>query len=217
MNSHPITAASFALIDREIGPHPWSPSEYPLVRRAIHATADFELRDLFQFSPEVIPKAIAALQQKTSVIVDVRMVAVAVNSRLAQAEIPLHCALDRSPPEDLYIHTGQTRTAQGMQALALDHPQGIFVVGNAPSALITLADLIQQHLIQPALVIGVPVGFIGVEEAKARLAQLSVPQIQITGRKGGSPVAAAIVNQLVELSQQGDPEAAMGSRSDDHR
>lgn len=206
MNLHPITAASFAIIDQEIGPHPWSPSEYALVRRAIHATADFELRDRFQFSPEAIPTAIAALRVKTPVIVDVRMVAVAVNPRLALAQIPLHCALDRAPEQDAYPETGQTRTALGMQALALDHPQGIFVVGNAPSALIALADLIQQNQIQPILVVGVPVGFVGVEEAKARLAQLSVPQIQVQGRKGGSPVAAAIVNGLVELSQQRSDE-----------
>ncbi len=201
MPHHPITVASFAIIDQEIGPHPWSPSEYALVRRAIHSTADFELRDLFQFSPNVIPIAQAALQAQTPVIVDVRMVAVAVTQTLSRAEIPLHCALDHAPDRDLYLETGMTRTAAGMQKLALESPQGIFVIGNAPSALSALADLIRQNQIQPAVVIGVPVGFVGVEEAKDRLAQLQVPQIQVQGRKGGSPVAAAIMNALVELNE----------------
>ena len=201
MPRHPITAASFAIIDQEIGPHPWSSAEYALVRRAIHSTADFELRDLFQFSPEVIPIAQWALQARTPVIVDVQMVAVAVTQTLSRAEIPLHCALDHAPEGDPYLETGMTRTAAGMQKLAWDYPRGIFVIGNAPSALIALADLIQQDQIQPAVVIGVPVGFVGVEEAKDRLAQLQIPQIQVRGRKGGSPVAAAIINALVELSE----------------
>lgn len=201
MNRHPITEASFAIIDREIGTHPWPAAEYAIVQRAIHATADFELRDLFYFSEEVIDIATSALNAKIPVVVDVSMVAVAVATRLANAQIPLHCGIDRAPTTDTYVDSQITRTAAGMKTQALHLPQAIFVVGNAPSALICLVELMQQDRIQPTAIIGVPVGFVGVEEAKARLSQTHVPQIQVRGRKGGSPVAAAIVNALVEMSQ----------------
>jgi precorrin-8X/cobalt-precorrin-8 methylmutase len=194
MDIHPITAQSFALIDQEIGPHPWSEQEYAIIRRAIHTTADFELKDLFHFSPGAIQAGIAALRQNVPVIVDVRMVAVGVASTLAKAgKDKAYCALD-------YPGEGPTQTAGGMLTLAQTYPQGLFVVGNAPTALLVLAEQIQSGTVRPALVIGVPVGFVAVKEAKQALAALDIPQIQIRGRKGGSAIAAAIVNALLHLA-----------------
>jgi precorrin-8X/cobalt-precorrin-8 methylmutase len=198
MDIHPITAQSFALIDQEIGPHPWSEQEYAIVRRAIHTTADFELKDLFHFSPGAIQAGLTALRQNIPVIVDVQMVAVGIASTLAKAGKPkAYCALD-------YPGEGPTQTAGGMLTLSRKYPQGLFVIGNAPTALLALVEQIQAQIqageARPALVIGVPVGFVAVEEAKQALAALDIPQIQVRGRKGGSTIAAAIVNALLHLA-----------------
>lgn len=197
----PITAASFRQIDQEIGPHPWQGIHYEVVRRAIHATADFELRDRFVFSPNAIEQALVALREKRPVIVDVNMVAAGIRSRLMAAGIPLYCAQDwvKEP-----LLPGQTRTANGMLNLAQLYPEALFVIGNAPTALLALVQEIQAERVRPCGVIGVPVGFVAVEEAKQALAQTKVPQIRVEGRKGGSPVAVAIVNALL-IAAQRDP------------
>lgn len=197
----PITAASFRQIDAEIGPHPWHGIQYEVVRRAIHATADFELRDRFVFSPNAIEQGLVALREKQPVIVDVGMVAAGIHMRLGTAGIPLHCALDWVEDNRL---SGQTRTANGLLNLAQLYPEALFVIGNAPTALLALVAEIQAERVQPCLVIGVPVGFVAVEEAKRALAQTHIPQIRVEGRKGGSPVAAAIVNALLTAAQR-DP------------
>ena len=198
---HPITAASFETIDREIGPHSWPAPEYSIVRRAIHSTADFELNHLFRFSDGAIAAGMHALQAGMPVIVDVRMVEAGVRTSLARSSSSLHCAIANAPSS---APTGRTRTAIGMQKLALAYPQSIFVVGNAPTALLELVDLVKAKTISPHLIVGVPVGFIAVEQAKAALAEVDVPQIVVEGRKGGSPIAAAIVNALVELARIGE-------------
>lgn len=190
---HPITAQSFAIIDQEIGSHPWNAAEYAIVRRAIHSTADFDLSALFHFSSGAIAAGIQAIQSHVPIVVDVRMVAMGVASTVAHTESPLYCALD-------FDGEGSTRTAAGMATVARHYPHSIFVIGNAPTALLTLVDLIQAGEIAPALIIGVPVGFVAVEDAKQALSQVAVPQIQVRGRKGGSPVAAAIVNALIQLA-----------------
>ena len=201
MNLHPITAASFKIIDREIGPHPWSPPEYAIVRRAIHSTADFELNHRFRFGPGAISAGIAAIKECVPVIVDVRMVAAGVSSAIARCGSPLHCAIATAPPTP---PEGMTRTAAGMRSLAIAHPRSMFVVGNAPTALLELVTLVKEHRIDPALIVGVPVGFVAVEESKAALAQLDRPHIVVEGRKGGSSIAAAIVNALVNLASTGE-------------
>lgn len=203
---HPITAASFAAIDREIGPHSWSEQEYAIVRRAIHSTADFELKHLFQFSNDAILSGIRAIQAGTPVVVDVRMVEAGVTTALSRSQCQLHCAISHAPARSPAPNvsnansTGLTRTAAGMRSLAVKYPNSVFVVGNAPTALLELVKLIDAQEIAPALIVGVPVGFISVEQAKAALADVHVPQIAVQGRKGGSPIAAAIVNALVELA-----------------
>jgi precorrin-8X/cobalt-precorrin-8 methylmutase len=194
MDIHPITTQSFALIDQEIGPHAWSEQEYAIIRRAIHTTADFELKDLFHFSPGAIQAGMTALRQNVPVIVDVQMVAVGIASTLAKAGKPkAYCALD-------YPGEGPTQTAGGMLNLSRTYPHGLFVIGNAPTALLALVEQIKSRNVRPALVIGVPVGFVAVEEAKQALAVLDIPQIQVRGRKGGSTIAAAIVNALLHLA-----------------
>ena len=199
---HPITAESFAIIDQEIGPHNWPPEEYAIIRRAIHSTADFELLNLFEFSKGAVAAGIAALQQQQPVIVDVRMVQMGITGVLKGiGHTSIACALDYVPEDFVPSGAATTRTAAGMLALTQHYSTGIFVVGNAPTALLALVEQIRQGLVKPSLVVGVPVGFVAVEAAKQALAQVDVPQIQVRGRKGGSPVAAAIVNALAYLSK----------------
>jgi precorrin-8X/cobalt-precorrin-8 methylmutase len=190
---HPITAESFAIIDREIGSHSFAPDQYQIVRRVIHATADFEFKHLLHFSDGATDAGITALTRGMPLVVDVRMVQVAIAA--AAGDHPIFCALDAGA----IVTHHRTRTAVGMAALAQQHPEAIFVVGNAPTALLALAEGVRAGTLKPALIVGVPVGFVQVEEAKQALAALPVPQIRSEGRKGGSPVAAAVVNALFTL------------------
>ncbi|NEP18829.1 MAG: cobalt-precorrin-8X methylmutase [Leptolyngbya sp. SIO4C1] len=196
---HPITLASFAVIDREIGAHGLSQDLYAVVRRVIHATADFEYQSLLTASPNAIAAATAALQQGCPIVTDVGMVAQGI-SRMVQrtCQNPILVAVEQgdSPPP------GKTRTETGLLRCTQQMPQAVYVIGNAPTALLALCEQIKLQQAQPALVVGAPVGFINVVEAKRALAELTVPQILVAGRKGGSGVAAAIVNALLILAWQ---------------
>jgi precorrin-8X/cobalt-precorrin-8 methylmutase len=194
---HPILQQSFAVIDQEIGDHGFNAAEYAVVRRVIHSTADFEFAQLIRFSPNVIESAIAALQQKVPIITDVTMVKQGVTTVVNQTfGNRLISAVEQAP----IALPGKTRTETGILHCWQEFPQAIFVIGNAPTALLALCAEFPTAPVPPALVIGAPVGFIAVQEAKAALTQLSVPQICIQGRKGGSAVAAAILNALLVLA-----------------
>ena len=195
--NHPIVEQSFAIIDCEVGKHNLSPEEYAIARRVIHATADFEYLDLLQFSPDAINVGIASLQQVTPIVTDVSMVTQGIRSLVAKTwHNPLITAIDRAktPPP------GKTRTETGLLRCWAEYPQAIYLIGNAPTALMALCEQVANSDIKPALVIGVPVGFVSVIESKQALAKLDVPQITIDGRKGGSPAAAAILNALLILA-----------------
>ena len=194
---HPIQAESFAIIDQEIGEHSFNAAEYAIVRRVIHSTADFEYSQLIQFSPNAIEQGILALKQQVPIIVDVGMVKQGVAGLVAKTfNNPLISAIEKAST----CLPGKTRTETGLLQIAEQFPNAIFVIGNAPTALISLCSLIEEGLVSPSLVIGVPVGFVSVVESKLRLAQTPVPQIRVEGRKGGSPVAAAILNALIVLA-----------------
>jgi len=194
---HPIMEQSFAVIDQEIGNHHFTAEEYAIVRRIIHSTADFEFAQLIKFSPGAIASAIAALQKQVPIVTDVGMVKQGIANLVAQTfHNPLMAAVDRAS----VALPGKTRTETGLLNCWQEFPQAIYVIGNAPTALLALCQQLSVSAIQPALVIGAPVGFISVVESKTALSQTSVPQIRIEGRKGGSPVAAAIINALIVLA-----------------
>jgi len=197
--NHPIVEASFAIIDHEVGDHSYSQEEYRVIRRTIHATADFDFLNLFYFSEQVIAKAIQALQTKTPIIVDVGMVEKGIQGMIHKtSQNPIICALEAAKE----IPAGKTRTETGLLNCLQNYPQGIYVIGNAPTALLALCNAIAQGKAQPSLVIGAPVGFVSVVESKQALAQTPVPQIRVEGRKGGSAVAGAIINALLVLSAE---------------
>ncbi|MBD0268810.1 MAG: precorrin-8X methylmutase [Cyanobacteria bacterium Co-bin8] len=194
---HPILEQSFAVIDREMGAHSLSADAYAVVRRVIHSTADFEFKQLVRFSEGAIEQGIEALQQGCPLIVDVGMVRQGIQGMVQRTlRNPILTAVEAAEAAE----PGRTLTETGMLRCWQQAPAGIFVVGNAPTALLGLCDRIASSDQKPALVIGAPVGFIAVEESKAQLAALPVPQIRVEGRKGGSGVAAAIVNALLVLA-----------------
>lgn len=190
---------SFAVIDREIGEHSFSPAEYAIVRRVIHSTADFEYKHLIEFSSDAIAAGITALQQRVPIVTDVSMVKQGIAGLIAKTfDNPLISAVDRAKT----VLPGKTRTETGLLECWKQFPEAIYVIGNAPTSLLALCEQLSKTSVIPALVIGAPVGFISVIESKAALAQTSVNQIRVTGRKGGSPVAAAILNALIMLAME---------------
>jgi precorrin-8X/cobalt-precorrin-8 methylmutase len=194
---HPIMQQSFAVIDQEIGEHNFNNAEYAIARRVIHSTADFEFKDLIRFSPGAIAAGISALRRQYPIITDVSMVKQGVTGLLAQTfGSELISAVELAPQ----ALPGKTRTETGLLQCYRQFPEAIFVIGNAPTALLALCNELTTAPVLPALVIGAPVGFISVVESKTALAQTPVNQIRVEGRKGGSPVAAAILNALIVLA-----------------
>ena len=193
---HPIMVQSFAAIDGEIGAHNFNPLEYAIIRRVIHSTADFEFKELIYFSTGAIASGVAALRRGVPIVTDVSMVKQGITNLVAQTfNNPIISAVERVS----VALPGKTRTETGLIECWREFPEAIYVIGNAPTALLSLCNELNTS-INPALVIGAPVGFISVLESKTALANTPVNQIRIDGRKGGSPVAAAIVNALITIA-----------------
>ncbi|MBF2046173.1 precorrin-8X methylmutase [Leptolyngbya sp. NK1-12] len=197
MEWHTTDAQSLSIIDSEIGEHAFSPSEYEIVRRVIYATADFEYKSLIRFSDQALQAGAAALAARSTIIVDVPMVQVGIAPSIQQTFAnPVYCSMETltRPQRD------KTQAAWGMETLARRYPEGIFVIGQSQTALVSLVELVETEEIKPALVIGTPAGFVGVDVAVERLKDSLTPHIRIEGRKGSAVVAAAIVNGLVDLA-----------------
>jgi precorrin-8X/cobalt-precorrin-8 methylmutase len=199
MEWHITDAQSLAIIDSEIGDHVFSPAEYEIVRRVIYATADFEYKSLIRFSERALQAGAAALAARTAIVVDVPIVQVGIAYDIQNTFAnPVYCSMEAltRPQKE------KTRAAWGIETLAKRYPEGIFVVGQAQTALTALVDLIEAEEIRPALIIATPVGFASGDEAKERLQDSLVPHITIDSRKGNAVVAAAIVDGLVDLAWQ---------------
>ncbi|MEH2374638.1 precorrin-8X methylmutase [Nostoc sp.] len=199
MEWHVTDAQSLAIIDSEIDNHAFSPAEYEIVRRVIYSTADFEYKSLIRFSERALQAGAAALAARTTIVVDVPMVQVGIAYEIQNTFAnPVYCSMEAvtRPQKE------KTRAAWGIETLAKRYPEGIFVVGQAQTALTVLVDLIEAEEIRPALIIATPVGFVNVDEAKERLRDSLVPHITIDSRKGNAVVAAAIVDGLVDLAWQ---------------
>lgn len=193
-----IEKRSFAIITQELGAREFAPETEAIIKRVIHTTADFDYADNLAFSPDVVRKAQEALKQGATVITDTNMALAGVNkASLAQLGGAAVCFMADPDVAQEARSRGVTRATVSMERAAkLDGPL-IFAIGNAPTALIQLHSLIAQKAVSPALVIGVPVGFVNVVESKALFLDSPTPYIIARGRKGGSNVAAAIVNALL--------------------
>jgi len=192
-------AQSLEIIDREIGDTKLAPAEYEIVRRVIYATADFDYLSLLRFSENALQAGAAALAARCPILVDVPMVQAGILSCLQKTFVnPVYCSTETitRPQKE------KNQVAWGMQTLAKRYSEGIFVIGQSQTALTSLLEAIADEEVKPALIIGTPSGFVGVEEAKTRLQNTPIPYIEIEGRKGGAVVAVAIFNGLIDLAWQ---------------
>lgn len=195
-----IEKESFRIIKQELDIMGKSISDdlEPTVIRAIHTTADFDYADTLVFSDNVIDKAKAAIQNGAHIVTDTNMTLAGINKKtLSRYGGEVHCFM---ADEDVSMMARQmqvTRAVVSMdKALKIDAPL-IFAIGNAPTALIRLRELINEKKLRPELIIGVPVGFVNVVEAKELILETDIPYIINRGRKGGSTVAAAICNSIL--------------------
>jgi precorrin-8X/cobalt-precorrin-8 methylmutase len=208
-----IAATSFSIIHQrlaEMGYH-FTPPMAAVVERIIHSTADFEFAELTRVSPDAIEAGVAALLDGRPIITDVNMVKVGISSpRLARLGCVTYCFVANEEVHTRAEDEGITRSAMGIRT-AVERgilSRSIVAIGNAPTALQEVVRIIEMGT-RPALVIGVPVGFVGTAESKtALMAQTSVPWIVTTGCKGGSTIAVAILNALLRLTS-GTPPAAI--------
>lgn len=174
-----------------------------VVCRIVRAEGDPEIAKAVGFSPGAVDRGIAAIKAKASVITDVRMVEVGISkSLLGKCGLTTRCQIDTPNTAERAKSEGTTRSVAAIRELAPHLNGAIAVVGNAPTALLALLDLIKETPAAPALVIGMPVGFIACAESKVELAKAGVPYISIWERRGGSSAAAATVNALLGLALQ---------------
>ncbi len=201
-----ILAASFAIIEAEVGPHGFGPWEWPVVRRMIHASGDLELARLVHFSPEAAVAGVQAFRDGAPIVTDVRMVAAGIQGTLREAlGVGLHCFLDAPGVSSEAEARGLTRCACAMERAIAALPEAVCVIGNAPTALRALCAAVRRGVARPRLVIAMPVGFVDVVQSKEEALALPVPVIAVRGRRGGSAVAAAAVNALLLLAHEGGP------------
>lgn len=204
MKPDEIETLSFKIIDREVGPHGFSDEQWPVVRRMIHTSADFEYRDTVRFHPHAVAAGMAAIRGGKSIITDTNMARVGIRQRdLKPFGVTVKCYMNASIVHENAKSAGTTRAHAAVDAAISDMADGIYVIGNAPTALRHLIKRIKEKKAQPALIIGLPVGFVNAAESKAELLkQNNPPYITNVGRKGGSNVAAAVVNALAILATQ---------------
>ena len=193
-----IEKRSFEIIESELEA-PIPDKIKPIVIRAIHTTADFDYAETLRFSPDAVERGRTALKQGCTVVTDTTMAQAGINKRaLERLGGKTACFIAHPEVARRAKEAGTTRSAAAVDFAAetLTGPL-LFAVGNAPTALLRLCELVEAGRLSPALVIGVPVGFVNVVEAKELALTLQVPHIVARGRKGGSNVAAAIVNALL--------------------
>lgn len=200
-----IEENSFAQVEAEAGPHQFSATAWEVVRRVIHATADFEFKTLLELHPQAIASGIKALRAGCNLVVDVAMIEAGLNKERLAA---YGCRVAHHISDPDVIAAARTyNSTRAIYAMRKAHAQGlldgaILAIGNAPTALIEIARLIEQTGLQPALVIGVPVGFVSAAESKELIRTTPCPYIISRGRKGGSPIAVAIVHALLTLASR---------------
>lgn len=192
-----IERRSFEIIEEELG-RELDPVQKPIIKRVIHTTADFSYADTLCFSDGAVEAGLAALREGCDIVTDTNMGKSGINkTRLAQYGGEVHCFMADDDVAKEAKSRGTTRAVISMEKSATLGKDMIYAIGNAPTALIRLYELIAEGKIHPKIIIGVPVGFVNVVEAKELIMTADVPYIVARGRKGGSNVAAAICNALL--------------------
>ena len=201
MKPEDIERTSFAIIDQEAGSHDFDKSQWSVVRRMIHTTADFEFKEIVRFHPQAIEAGITAIRSGKDIITDTNMARVGIRSNsLARFGGSVKCYMNDPQIHEKAKSNGTTRAKVAVDMAVDDMQGGIYVVGNAPTALLRLIELIEEGKAQPALIVGLPVGFVNAVESKTALMEKNYPYISNIGRKGGSNLAASVVNGLIILA-----------------
>jgi precorrin-8X/cobalt-precorrin-8 methylmutase len=198
-----IERQSFRIIDREAGPHAFTAAQWQIVRRLIHTSADFDYLRTVRFHPQAIAAGLQALRAGKPIITDTNMARTGIRRQDARRlGVSVSCHMDDPAVHAAARRSGTTRAEAAVDAALAEMTGGIYVVGNAPTALLRLVEHVRSGSAQPALIVGLPVGFVNAAESKAALAELDLPFITNEGRKGGSNVAAAVINALLLLAQE---------------
>ena len=197
---------SFAIVDQEVGEHHYSAAEWNIVRRMIHATADFEFNGLAKFHPDAVAAGLQAISQGSAIVADVEMICVGLSKpRLSHFGVSTHHFISDADVIQQAKAENTTRAVQAMrkaQQLAL-LDNSIIAVGNAPTALLEVIRLIKEEGVRPALIVGMPVGFVSAAESKEATRLLAeIPWIVTEGRKGGSTLVVAAIHALLALAEQ---------------
>ena len=200
-----IEDKSMEIIEHEVGSHPYNDMEWPIVRRVIHATADFDFagKNKIIFHKDAITSGISALKNGCSIITDVNGVIGGLNKQNPKDfGNNIICNISDSSLAERAKQENKTRAQMSMRVAAFEMNGGIVVIGNAPTALLEVIKMIREGITKPALIIGIPVGFVSAMESKEDLQNIDAPFITNIGRKGGSSCAASIVNALFKLLRE---------------
>ncbi|ASR45486.1 precorrin-8X methylmutase [Paenibacillus kribbensis] len=192
-----IEGKSFEMITEELGEHPFTAEQYPVVQRVIHASADFELGRSMVFHPKAIEAGIAAIRAGQQVVADVQMIQAGVSKdRIRQFGGDVHVYISDPDVIEEAKRLNTTRAIISMRKAIQASEGGIYAIGNAPTALLELIRLVKEGAAKPGLVIGMPVGFVSAAESKDELRKLDIPFITNIGRKGGSTIVVAALNAI---------------------
>jgi len=193
-----IEQQSMGIVARFLPPSPdMSEDERLVVKRIVHASGDSYVTPLIKFSPSAVSCGVSAIAKGSPIFTDVRMVAVGINGHLAEAcRCSVSCALDETGG----LEPNTTRAAAAMRHLGKRLNSAVVAIGNAPTALLALLELIDSNGVKPALIVGMPVGFVQAKESKGELMKRDIPYITIVGTRGGSAMAVATVNALLKIA-----------------
>lgn len=192
-----IEALSHRMIDSQLNTALWNAQEYPVVRRVVHACGDLSIAPTLRFAKGAVEQGVHALNNGAPIFCDVRMV----QAGLTRMTNPITTLIGDSKAQEYAQAHRCTRAAASVFLLADQLPGSIYVVGNAPTAIWALLELAETQGIAPALVVGMPVGFVGAAESKLALSQSTLPFITNIGSRGGSPMAAAALNAVALLEK----------------
>ena len=202
-----IEARSMELIAAELGDRVFPADQLPVIKRVIHTSADFDYADTLIFSPGAVERGVAAIKGGCAVVTDTQMARAGINKRvLEKFGGEACCFMSDADVAGEAKERGVTRATVSMERAAELRKPVILALGNAPTALVRACELMEEGKLHPALVIGVPVGFVNVVESKELLLTMDVPHIVARGRKGGSNVAAAICNAMLYLASGNERE-----------
>ncbi|MCY6356316.1 precorrin-8X methylmutase [Clostridium sp. ZS2-4] len=194
-----IERKSFEIIGEEMGHHNFSERELQIIKRVIHTTADFEYKDLVYIREGAIDEALAILKKGTTIYTDTNMALSGINKKaLEKLNSRVICYVNQEEVAEIAKERGITRSMAAVEKAVEDGVE-FFVFGNAPTALFRLKELIEEGKTNAKFIIGAPIGFVGAAESKEEIEKLDIPMITVRGRKGGSSVAAAVVNALMYM------------------